>query len=118
MAEQETKKTEWNMAMAYYMRISALLDIATQQALEERGRDWYKTLLRILTEVRPKMSDNEKDEMAGLLPNLAIEIKKLPIGRSMSPELYGKMNGFEDRLRELMEKHDMLIPNKEDVTKF
>ncbi|HUV84471.1 MAG TPA: hypothetical protein VMV86_02115 [Methanosarcinales archaeon] len=118
MGEPEVKRTEWNMAMAYYMRVSELLDRCTEYALDENGREWYKALLRVLTEARPKLTDKEKDEVRKLLPELADAFKKLPRGRSMNPDLYSMLSDFEDRLRELMEKHDMLIPNKEEVTRF
>jgi len=114
----EGKKTEWNMAMAYYMRVSELLDRCTEYALDENGREWYKTLLRVLTEARPKLTEKEKNEVKELLPGLVDAFKTLPRGKHMNTDLYDSLNNFEDILRELMEKHDMLIPNKDEVTKF
>jgi len=111
---EEFKEAEWNIAMGACMRLDGLLSRATELALREDARAWYKTLLRIFTEINSKLDNSEKDKIKKDLPILASEVKKLPSHRGITPELYQKLIDFELILREYIEKHKLGIPDKSD----
>lgn len=115
MVEEEIK-ADWNMAMAYYIRIDKLLSMCADYALSENGRGWYKTLLRLYMEAKPKFVESEKKECDSQLPVLAQIINNMPKQKNINIDLYSALYKFESDIRMYMETHGMLIPNKEGAT--
>ena len=109
----EGKQADWNMATAYYMRIDGILsDIAVCRATDA-GRKWYKALYALRAEAWPKLNKDERAEIMKLLDVATKQKQELKNHVEISTELYGALDTVELYIRDCMEKHNMLIPEKD-----
>ena len=106
---------KWNMAMAYYMRLDALLSACTNAQMNGDGVAWYKAIYRLYVEIQAKMKPEVKTKAKELMDSLtALKLEKskepngsIPTAKFVEVELY---------LRQILEDKNMLTPKNEDLS--
>ena len=131
-------ESQFNMAMAYLMRIDKLLYFCQRHAVKEELMEWAKYLRAVYREASVRLGPNEIIDILGN-PKEKIDFKKLTddviedhecnfknIYFLLNNPVYQKrfktrimflLDNLEVKLRRMLQQKGMLLPSKRDPTK-
>jgi len=135
MPQERPGESIFNMALAYLKRIDILLSLCQQSAFSEDIDSWVKHLRGVYREASIRLTPDESKDILGD-PENKIDIKKLTDFNIEKDEanfrnIYYLINNpslkiksrkvimflldaLEVKLRTIMQKRKMLLPNKDD----
>jgi len=110
------KQAEWNSGLASAMRLHTWLQESNLNDYGGNTIERYKCLAIFYREIKPKLSNKEKEEGDKLKNAIEKEVENVTDprtkGRMISTTIYVKLDEFEDKIRKYADAHGLMNPNK------
>ena len=122
MVENETQKSEFNMAVSYLNRLNVLFYACDEAAMSLNVYTWFHGLLALYRELSTELKKDEPEEYDKRISSIMKDVdnflsrqRKTP-NKHIPTELWMKLHKFEIDLRKIMDRSHLLVKREDDAS--